>query len=185
MLGASVCVQTETDILLSASCRICVVLCCVQEQVRYASKLISAGAEVGGAGVGEGGARVGWRRCSLPPYTSSGVPLHLCAKWLWRFADCPQVNMVGTQEQMPLLLAVDHGHFNMVQLLVEHGVDVNAQSTDTGSSALHEAARGEERAIVTYLTKNGADKTLRNNSGETPFDLAKSLECRRWAVALG
>ena len=80
---------------------------------------------------------------------------------------------------MPLLVAVDHARLGVVQLLVEHGVDINAQSSDTGSSALHEAAHGEERTIIAYLVKNGADKTLTNNSGETPFDLSKSLECRR------
>ena len=86
---------------------------------------------------------------------------------------------------MPLLLAADLGHLHIVQLLVEHGADVNAQSSDTASSALHEAAHSEQRAVIAYLIKHGADRTLKNSSGETPFDLAKSLECRRWAAALG
>jgi ankyrin repeat protein len=79
---------------------------------------------------------------------------------------------------MPLLVVSDLGYLSLVELLVDRGINVNLQSRDTLSTALHECAR-EEIAVVRYLLKKGARKDLKNMYGETPFDLTVSQEGRR------
>ena len=53
------------------------------------------------------------------------------------------------------------------------------QSTDTQSSALHEAATAGSLECVQYLLGQGADRSALNCNGETPFDCSTQLEIRQ------
>ena len=64
------------------------------------------------------------------------------------------------------------GHTEVVDLLLEHGADVNAKSRD-GGTALHAAAFLGRAEIVKLLLDKGADTTLRNNIGSIAIDGAK------------
>jgi ankyrin repeat protein len=68
-----------------------------------------------------------------------------------------------------------------IQLLLDHGADVNAQSED-GWTALHTAASYGEVQAVEVLLKRGADPHTRTKSGKTPFQLASSLRHHRTQV---
>eukprot|EP01050_Picozoa_sp_SAG11_P004226 SAG11_NODE_263_length_11526_cov_23.830314_10_plen_72_part_00 len=56
--------------------------------------------------------------------------------------------------------AAKDGHRAAVQLLLDHGADVNTQSTDDGSTALLVAALGGELAAVDVLLDCGANPFL-------------------------
>jgi hypothetical protein len=75
----------------------------------------------------------------------------------------------------------------LMDLLLEHGADVNAQVTGTktysmriarapssneGMSALHFAAQSGRVDVVRYLLDKGANAELVDNSGHKPIDLA-------------
>ena len=64
------------------------------------------------------------------------------------------------------------GHTEIVELLLEHGADVNTKSRD-GSTALHAAAFLGRVETVKFLLEKGADTTLRNGMGSTAIDGAK------------
>ena len=72
----------------------------------------------------------------------------------------------------PLHSAVARNDFNICQLLVENGADVNAQQTQ-GVTALHSAAHRGNLAIVKLLVENGADISLKMEDGSTALDYAE------------
>jgi ankyrin repeat protein len=71
----------------------------------------------------------------------------------------------------PLQTALKVWAFDIVELLVKHGADVNKPNA-IGSTPLHYAASGNSEHIIRFLLKHGADKTVKNQSGSTPKDLA-------------
>jgi hypothetical protein len=69
-----------------------------------------------------------------------------------------------------LLIACQEGLSDMVQVLVENGVDVN--STDkNGNTALMVAAEKGNLAIVSMLLNKGADARARNKQGQTALSI--------------
>jgi ankyrin repeat protein len=59
-----------------------------------------------------------------------------------------------------------------VKLLLDRGCAINAADDDHGDTALHNAcSRGSE--YVKELLTHGADTSIKNKDGKTPFDLAK------------
>ena len=73
---------------------------------------------------------------------------------------------IGTERDM----------FNGVQVLVEHGVDVNAVN-DAGQTAMHFAAQVSDD-IVKYLAAHGAMLDVKDRQGHTPVDLALGIGAR-------
>ena len=73
------------------------------------------------------------------------------------------------RHNIPLLLACQYASSDTVELLLDHGANVNAQGRD-GNTALHIAV--QERCItkVKLLLDHGA-LLLKNGLGETPKDL--------------
>ena len=66
----------------------------------------------------------------------------------------------------------------IILLLVDHGADINAQS-DSGNTALHDAAAYMSQEIIEYLIKSGADPSVENLDGKSPLDIAKMPQYAR------
>ncbi len=63
-----------------------------------------------------------------------------------------------------------------VKVLVEHGVDVNAEN-DRGQTAMHFAVRASDD-IVRYLAAHGARVDVKDKQGHTPLDAALGMGVR-------
>lgn len=64
---------------------------------------------------------------------------------------------------MGLSTACFHGHWRLVQFLIEHGSDVNLPEADTGETPLHSSVCGDRPSgnlIVKVLLANGADPNV-------------------------
>ena len=85
------------------------------------------------------------------------------------------------------------GDTAVLDLLIEHGADVNARITgvlsysmriarsvsdDEGISALHYAVQSENTDMVRYLLEHGARTDLLDWSGRTPLDVANGVPAR-------
>ena len=82
-------------------------------------------------------------------------------------ADPSIVNAAG---QTALHLAAFHGKAEKVQLLVAHGVQVNARENE-GRTALHDAVEFTNYPTVTALLKAGADPNIADCDGCVPLHL--------------
>lgn len=74
----------------------------------------------------------------------------------------------------PLILAADGGHEKVVELLLNNGADIEAQSERTKDTALSLACTKGRYEVVELLLKRGANKEHRNVSDYTPLSLAAS-----------
>jgi len=63
------------------------------------------------------------------------------------------------------------GHREVVALLIDAGIDVNAhnQNEHWGTTALHAAAHANQTAIAELLIKAGADVNAKDLAGKTPL----------------
>ena len=75
-----------------------------------------------------------------------------------------------------LLFSITHNTLN-IQMLLEAGADVNNADT-TGDTLLHIHSKRDNLPMLRLLLDAGAVRTLRNNRGETPADVARSPEAR-------
>jgi TPR repeat protein len=80
------------------------------------------------------------------------------------------VNVRAQDGYTPLMAAVLKGNLGVVREVVSGGADLNAQSS-TGWTALMFAAK-DQPALLPTLLNAGADKTLKNNLGQTAYDVA-------------
>ena len=90
-----------------------------------------------------------------------------------------------------LRLAASGGHLEVVKYLVSEGADVNAKKSWSGNTPLHEVSQNffwgrqnERIAVAKMLVENGGDVNIKNNSGETPLDLAKEDKNKELAIYL-
>ncbi len=72
----------------------------------------------------------------------------------------------------PLHGAARAGHLDVVEILIEHGADVNAAGRGTGKTPLHTAAEGGRLPIVELLIAKGADVNARDNVNARPIHSA-------------
>ena len=86
-----------------------------------------------------------------------------------------QLNARNHRKLTPLHCAVDRGHTNCVQALLDAGADVAAVEGDTGGTALHLAAQGGHHACVRTLLDVGAPIDATDGDGWTP--LAHAAYC--------
>jgi len=64
----------------------------------------------------------------------------------------------------------------MVKMLVEMGVDVNAVETATGLTALHCAAfYGNSERVIQFLVEKGANLNVTTTAGQTALDIASNI----------
>lgn len=74
----------------------------------------------------------------------------------------------------PLILAATAGHVGVVEILLDKGGDIEAQSERTKDTPLSLACSGGRQEVVELLLLRGANKEHRNVSDYTPLSLAAS-----------
>lgn len=74
----------------------------------------------------------------------------------------------------PLILAATAGHEKIVEILLNHGADIEAQSERTKDTPLSLACSGGRYEVVELILSRGANKEHRNVSDYTPLSLAAS-----------
>uniref|UniRef100_A0A8C5UCG5 Ankyrin repeat domain 17 n=1 Tax=Malurus cyaneus samueli TaxID=2593467 RepID=A0A8C5UCG5_9PASS len=74
----------------------------------------------------------------------------------------------------PLILAATAGHVGVVEILLDNGADIEAQSERTKDTPLSLACSGGRQEVVELLLARGANKEHRNVSDYTPLSLAAS-----------
>jgi len=83
--------------------------------------------------------------------------------------------------------AVNYSHLNLVNLLVENGINVNIVDK-YGETALHKAVEKGAFIIVKTLIENGAQVDLKSNKKVTPFNKAiysNEIECAEFLLKNG
>ena len=80
---------------------------------------------------------------------------------------------IGGWSRIPLIQAVMTGYWPMVQLLLDHGANVNAQSIN-GNTALMFAAQTRSEDIIRLLVEHGADVDNQAVDGHTALMVAAS-----------
>lgn len=81
-------------------------------------------------------------------------------------------NIPAEEAHTPLFSAIANKDKSLVDFLLKHGADVNAQDKD-GWTALMEATCVGNKEIIELLLNNGADVSIEDNEGGTVFDVAK------------
>ncbi|CAG0910911.1 unnamed protein product, partial [Cyprideis torosa] len=76
-------------------------------------------------------------------------------------------------DSMALYEAAQHGHTDIVELLIKHGADVNILST-SGNTPLIVACTNGHADVVRVLLKHGANREVHNENGHTPLMEAAS-----------
>jgi len=100
----------------------------------------------------------------------SVVPaMHIAAK-------CDVHQVEATSGRSALHKAAFWGHNKMVEYLVQScKLDVNAKD-NYGDTSLHDAAKFGHEGIVRILLENGADRSIKNNEGKDPLQVAQEHE---------
>lgn len=73
-----------------------------------------------------------------------------------------------------MILAATAGHEKIVEILLNHGADIEAQSERTKDTPLSLACSGGRYEVVELILSRGANKEHRNVSDYTPLSLAAS-----------
>ncbi|KAL6720990.1 hypothetical protein ACLMJK_000090 [Lecanora helva] len=80
----------------------------------------------------------------------------------------PLVNSRDRKRQTPLHVAARSGHFNLVQLLLENGADINAMDSEA-CMALNRAAENRNAAIAQLLLNNNANVNALHRHSLSPL----------------
>ena len=82
------------------------------------------------------------------------------------------VNIKDVKGKTPLRLAVRNNEDNIVEMLLQNGVNVNERSTKDLSTPLHRAAFWGNVTAVRSLLEHGASPDVKNCSNRTPLEVA-------------
>jgi len=92
--------------------------------------------------------------------------------WLGESSSTPEMEGACTL----LHSSAQKGQMEIIRkLLEENNVDVNAQESETGDTALHMAARGGYHVAVQDLIQAGADLGIANREGDTAMSLMGNI----------
>ncbi|PKK41422.1 hypothetical protein CI102_15090 [Trichoderma harzianum] len=72
----------------------------------------------------------------------------------------------------PIAYAIDEGQVAVVDLLLQHDVDIDSVCAGSDRTPLLYAASEGQVEVVQFLLKKGADVNSTNMDGMTPYDLA-------------
>ena len=86
-----------------------------------------------------------------------------------------RIDLVDGKGWSPLHEAAFRGHRRFLAALISQGADLNAQAQPLEETPLHAAVKGNSWLTAETLLLNGADLTLCDASGTSPFDLAQQL----------
>jgi hypothetical protein len=84
-----------------------------------------------------------------------------------------------------LMKAAKNGNFEIAQVLLDNGADINLRVWFRGNSALMEAAQNGQLKMVKLLLQNGAYVKFRNSEGKTALDLAEEAGYQEIADFIG
>ena len=73
-----------------------------------------------------------------------------------------------------MMLAASNNFARVVELLIEHGADINRVDHSNGWSALIWAAKRGHTETVSVLLKHGADFSLIDDAGKSALDYAET-----------
>lgn len=108
---------------------------------------------------------------STPPDDGSRAATHLIAAGADVNARC------GVERQTPLHMAARRGNVPLGRLLIAHGAELDARSTQ-GETPLHRAVSCNQVAFAAFLLHSGADAHLPDGKGKTPRHKARSPAVR-------
>jgi hypothetical protein len=77
------------------------------------------------------------------------------------------------RNETPLHYAAERGFNEIVKMLIEHGADINVQTSVTHRTPLHYAVRGNRVEVTRLLLEGGADKSIVDNNKRAAFYYAK------------
>jgi ankyrin repeat protein len=80
--------------------------------------------------------------------------------------------------------ALFRANLEVIRLLLEYGFDVNAIAPTLGYTPLHYAVWLNKPEAIPLLLKYNADKTITNNAGQTPLQMATKQGKREVLIAL-
>lgn len=106
-------------------------------------------------------------------------------EWKWEdvFNKIEKISLDEIME-IDLTLPIKKGNFNLlhvasmsdrsdiIKLLIDNGVPIDARCKESGDTALHMAVRKNKIDIIKFLVKNHADINVKNNYGYTPLHIA-------------
>lgn len=78
--------------------------------------------------------------------------------------------------------------FEVVDILLGHGADINASSQETGQCVMHEVAGKWDKEVADFFLKKGADPHKKDKDGRTPLHVAASTnhtEMVEWLIEHG
>ncbi len=80
----------------------------------------------------------------------------------------------GASPQDGLMAVAIQGNIELLQLLIEHGADINTKLTDEGHTLLHIACDFNHQNFIKYaLTLENIQLDPKTSSGKTPYDYLK------------
>lgn len=91
------------------------------------------------------------------------------------------VNLADPEGFTPLKQAIGESHLDTAEHLLLRGADVSHRChSDGGCTALHTAAAYGLLDCIRLLLSHGADRKVRNDDNQTPYDTA--IECEELAA---